>query len=136
MISRQPSRAKMCELNHDSSHTRSANVDTYKTNVATFNVHGLASPYKKEKLLNDISRYNIDICCLKETKTTDDIDAETRNNRLILLPGQCRHYGLDWKDKQVGYKTMCDRIASNLPNKQKGQTGRSQRLRSNPSEVK
>ena len=60
----------------------------------------------------------IDICCLKETKTTHDIDAETRNNRLILLPGQCRHYGLGfaiskgWKDKLVGYKTICDRIAS------------------------
>ena len=63
-------------------------------NLATFNVRGLASPTKQAQLAQDLGRYQVDIICLQETKVNAQSDSRIKNARLLLIPGQCRHYGL------------------------------------------
>ena len=36
--------------------------------VGTFNVRGLTDETKKEQLARDVSRYDVDVCALQETK--------------------------------------------------------------------
>ena len=67
------------ELNHDA---------TRKTfSVATTNVRGLTNHTKQEALSRDIDKYKTDICCLQETKMTENFDkTTTHGNQLITIP--------------------------------------------------
>ena len=53
--------------------------------LGTFNVRGLTKVYKQQQLSRDINKYKVDICCLQETKVTEQSDTDISNNRLILL---------------------------------------------------
>ena len=94
--------------------------------IATFNVHGLVSTTKRNDLIKDMSRYGVEICCLQETKvsgeTVDEIlscDGRDKRDRfrLILIPGDCRHYGQGFIISErlwpnfIDYKKINDRIA-------------------------
>ena len=49
--------------------------DTYKrSNIASFNVRGLVKPEKRLALVQDLTSYHVDICCLQETKVTEHSD--------------------------------------------------------------
>ena len=62
-------------------------------NVGSFNVRGLTKEYKRQQLANDIIKYNIDICCLQETKLQNSLDKNLNKHRIICLPSDSRHYG-------------------------------------------
>ena len=38
-----------------------------------FNVNGVAATTKRNDLIKDMSRYNVDICCLQETKVSGEV---------------------------------------------------------------
>ena len=85
--------------------------------IATFNVRGLTQKAKQQDLRKDMHDYDIDICCLQETKVTEESDQIENGYRLILLPSKCRHYGLGfiinrkWADRLISYTSISDRIA-------------------------
>ena len=62
-------------------------------NTGTFNVRGLTDEFKQEQLVHDGKKYKIDICCLQETKITENRDINIKDYRLITLQSNCRHYG-------------------------------------------
>ena len=61
--------------------------------VGTFNVRGLKENQKKQNLVQDMKKYNIDICCLQETKISTGSDINISDYRLITLPADIQHYG-------------------------------------------
>lgn len=62
--------------------------------VATFNVRGLADPTKRNSLSKDIKNYNVDICCLQETKIVENIDITLPDgNRFVNINSESKHYG-------------------------------------------
>jgi hypothetical protein len=67
-----------------------------------------------------MANYNIGICCLQETKVTTEIERVSATHRLILFPGQQRHYGLGfainkyWQNRLVAYAVVSDRIAKTI----------------------
>jgi exonuclease III len=89
-----------------------------RTKIASFNVRGLTDPTKQRQLTEDIARYHIDICCLQETKVSEFSDEIVGNTRVILLPGECRHYGLGfalneaWANRLQSTKSISERIAT------------------------
>ena len=92
--------------------------ETYKrSNIASFNVRGLVKPEKRLALMQDLASYQIDICCLQETKVSEHSDENINDFRLILLPSKSRHYGLGfamnklWADRLLTYESISDRIA-------------------------
>ena len=62
-------------------------------NLASFNVRGLTQSYKQKQLAMDMLRYQIDVCCLQETKIQDGIDTKVDGYRLISLPSKDSYYG-------------------------------------------
>ena len=62
--------------------------------VATFNVRGLTKDLKKTNLSTDIDRYNIDLCCLQETKIKNGCDVYKKKHRIICFPMEDEHYGM------------------------------------------
>ena len=91
--------------------------------IATHNVRGLSNRTKQTCALNDLANYDLDICCLQETKVREEIDYEEDENksRIILIPGRDkeigRHYGMGfvlnkmWSNKLKTYEYISDRIA-------------------------
>ena len=87
--------------------------------VATFNVRGLCSDVKKKCLSSDLLQYNVDLCCLQETKIIS-----SRNNtlnygkyHLVFLENANKYHGLGfavndnlWNLRKCVYK-ISDRIA-------------------------
>lgn len=92
-------------------------TQSMKIRIATFNTHGLSKPTKQATLAGDMRRYNIDVACLQETKVTEHIDEQLGDYRLILIPGDCRHYGHGFaiakhlQASLVEYHRVSDRIA-------------------------
>ena len=85
--------------------------------LGTFNVRGLTKGYKQESLSRDIDKYEIDICCIQETKITEDSDITMENgNRLITIRSDTKEYGngfiisKKWKESVNGYWRISDRI--------------------------
>ena len=74
-------------------------------NIGTFNVRGLTDEFKQEQLVHDVEKCKIDICCLQETKITENRDINIKDYRLITLQSNSRHYGNGflispkWKDR-------------------------------------
>ena len=93
-----------------------ATVNKLSTSLATFNVRGLATQAKQAQLAQDLGTYKVDIMCLQETKVSEQMDSRIDNTRLILIPGQCRHYGLgfalnaEWGQRLINYEPLGDRI--------------------------
>ena len=91
--------------------------------VATFNVRGLTQDLKKVNLATDLDRYNVDVCCLQETKIKDGIDcnissqSSKNSHRLICFPTKSEHYGMGFMIHEKWIKlvhkawTVNDRIA-------------------------
>ena len=87
--------------------------------LGTFNVRGLTKSYKQRSLSEDINRYNIDICCLQETKIKENKDILLENgNRLITLGTETGniHYGngfiinKKWRESVNSFWKVSDRI--------------------------
>ena len=51
--------------------------------TASYNNGGLTDKLKKVQLSKDLRFYNVDLCCVQETKITEDIDTNIRDYRLI-----------------------------------------------------
>ena len=51
--------------------------------TASYNNGGLTNKLKKVQLGKDLRFYNVDVCCVQETKITEDIDTNIRDYRLI-----------------------------------------------------
>ena len=85
-------------------------------NIGTFNVRGLTDEFKQEQLVHDVEKYKLDICCLQETKITENRDINIKDYRLITLQSNSRHYGNGflispkWKDRIVKYWKVSDRV--------------------------
>ena len=85
-------------------------------NIGTFNVRGISSILKQEQLCRDMNKYNVDICCIQETKCKSSIDTDVNGYRLITLPTN-RMYGNGfvvspkWKDKIHSYWKVSERIS-------------------------
>ena len=64
-------------------------------NIGTFNVRGLMKEQKQEFLARDIDNYNLDVCCLQETKIAEGIDQDIgdRKHKLVAFQSDCRFYG-------------------------------------------
>jgi len=95
----------------------SSKKDEGLSRVATFNVRGLSSKFKKCQLISDLKNYQVGLCCLQETKISEGFDGVIDGHRLICLPTSCRHYGLGFAvDGSVAsrihrYWSVNDRIA-------------------------
>ena len=85
--------------------------------VGTFNVRGLSDDQKKENLVKDMKKYNIDICCLQETKIKEGSDKMINGYRLITVSADIRHYGTGfiiadkWIDNISKYWKVSERIS-------------------------
>ena len=66
--------------------------------------------------MHAVEKYKIDICCLQETKITENRDINKKDYRLIILQSNCRHYGNGflispkWKDRIVKNWKVSDRV--------------------------
>ena len=65
------------------SRKRFHNVNSYSNflpfNIGTFNVHGLTSYKKRQDLIVDMDRYQLDICALQETKVKEETTIISQN---------------------------------------------------------
>ena len=88
--------------------------DTFS--IATFNVRGLTHEYKQKQLVRDIEKYEIDICCLQETKIAETKVIIVNGSRLITVGTDIKEYGngflisKKWKDSVHRYWRVSDRI--------------------------
>ena len=46
--------------------------------IASYNIRGLTDKLKKVQLSKDLKFHNVDVCCVQETKITEDIDTKMR----------------------------------------------------------
>jgi len=77
-----------------------------KFSIGTFNVRGLTSAIKKQQLVEDLERYDIQICTLQETKIQIGFDDIIGNYRVFCLPSESRHYGLGF----AIHKSLLERV--------------------------
>ena len=42
--------------------------------IASYNIRGLTDKLKKVQVNKDLKFYNLDVCCIQETKITEDIN--------------------------------------------------------------
>ena len=47
--------------------------------IASYNIRGLSDKLKKVQLTKDLKFYNVDVCCVQETKITESIDINIRD---------------------------------------------------------
>ena len=80
-------------------------------------MHGYrAKEYKQEQLTLDIKKYNVDICCLQETKIKKDEQTEIDGSRIINFNTNVKDYGngfvitKKWKESIYKYWKVSDRI--------------------------
>jgi exonuclease III len=82
----------------------------------SFNVRGLVSKLKKENLISDMKRYELDFLCLQETKIKNLNELTFNGYRMIFLPSSCIHYGNGFvisprlSDKILTFGKISDRI--------------------------
>jgi sorting nexin-29 len=87
------------------------------TNLATFNVRGLTEESKKIQLIEDVRKYNIQVCSLQETKIREDTDEQRGGCRLITFNTDQPAYGNGfvvgpkWKNSIQRFWKVSDRIA-------------------------
>ena len=93
------------------------NVKNFKTfNIATFNVRGMANDYKKEQLIRDMTTYNVDVCCLQETKLAQGINKDIKDHKIIAFESKQIEYGngfvinKKWKDFIYKFWKVSDRV--------------------------
>ena len=60
--------------------------------IGSFNVRGITGNTKQKQLIRDICKYNVDICCLQETKIKNEIDIKI-NEKQIITFGTDKMYG-------------------------------------------
>ena len=77
--------------------------------MGTFNLHGFNNEAKKKCLWQDMASYKVDVCCLQETKLTDEIDEDVDGCRFMDVGSESRYYGngfaiaARWRDNVVRY---------------------------------
>ena len=85
-------------------------------NVGTFNVRGLSDQTKKEQLVRDCEKYEVDVCCIQETKIKEGWNSNVNGSRIITLPTDMKDYGngfvigRKWVDKIYRFWKVSDRI--------------------------
>ena len=69
-------------------------VDNTTFIIGSFNVTGIAKT-EKQQLAKVIDPYNLDVCCLQETKIKDglDVDIGVKRHKLVSLQSVSPHYG-------------------------------------------
>ena len=70
-------------------------VDNTIFTISTFNVRDLTKTEKQQQLTRDIDTYNLEVCCLLETKIKDGLngDIEVKKHKLVSLLSVSPHYG-------------------------------------------
>ena len=53
---------------YDTVNMASMDKDYKDFNIGSFNVRGLSEKLKQQSLVSDIIKYNVDVCCIQETK--------------------------------------------------------------------
>ena len=61
--------------------------------IGSYNIRGLTDKLKKVQLSKDLKFYNVDMCCVQETKITEGIDTNIRNYRFISQKTNQKDYG-------------------------------------------
>ena len=85
-------------------------------NIATFNVRGMTNNHKKYQLVKDMVRYNVDICCLQETKIQEGINVDINEHKILTFESKQKEYGngfiisKKWKDYMYKFLKVSDRI--------------------------
>ena len=85
--------------------------------IATFNIRGPKNQVKKEEVIEDLKLYGVEICCLQETKITEEVDEEIGGYRLININSEQQSYGNGflispkWKHSVYRFWKESDRIA-------------------------
>ena len=85
--------------------------------LGTFNVRGINSVECQSNLSKDIDKFEVDICCLQETKIKDGCDKQLGDTQLICLPTEQKDYGQgflinkEWQQRTHKIWRVNDRIA-------------------------
>ena len=67
---------------------------TFKNiSISNYNVRGLSDNLKKEQLCKDLKFYNVDLCCVQETKISEGFDSKIRDYRIICQKTSQKDYG-------------------------------------------
>ena len=61
--------------------------------IGSYNIRGLTDKLKKVQLSKDLKFYDVDMCCVQETKITEGIDTNIRNYRFISQKTNQKDYG-------------------------------------------
>ena len=61
--------------------------------TANYNNGGLTYKLKKVQLSKDLKTYNFDVCCVQETKITENIHTNIRYYRIICQKTNQKDYG-------------------------------------------
>ena len=74
--------------------------------IGTFNVRGLKNSNKSKDLVNDVTLYDLDICCIQETRETTHICKQIKNNKgegyfYINLESSNHFHGIGFIIKKV-----------------------------------
>ena len=61
--------------------------------IGSYNIRGLTDKLKKVQLSKDLKFYDVDMCCVQETKITEGIDTNIRNYRFTSQKTNQKDYG-------------------------------------------
>ena len=61
--------------------------------IGSYNIRGLTDKLNKVQLSKDLKFYNVDVCCVQETKIAEGIDINIRNYRFISQKTNQKDYG-------------------------------------------
>ena len=61
--------------------------------IASYNIQGLTNKLKKIQLSKDLKLYNVDVCCVQETKITEGIDTNIHDYWVICQKTNQKDYG-------------------------------------------
>ena len=61
--------------------------------LGSFNVRGLNCLAKQQNIIEDVKKYNIDVCCLQETKIKEEVDKNIGGHRFINTGSKNQYYG-------------------------------------------
>ena len=67
---------------------------TENVTIGSYNIRGLTDKLKKVQLSKDLKFYKVDVCCVQETKITEDIDTNIRDCQLISQKTNQKYYGI------------------------------------------
>ena len=67
--------------------------ENHSITIGSYNFRGLTDKPKKVQLSKDLKFYNVDVCCVQETKITEDTDNNIRDYRLICQKINQKDYG-------------------------------------------